>query len=67
LLTIGVALLVSRAAGRAAAILLLVGTVAAGLVQAGPVAVLAGAPLVAAFVLLARARLALDQPAATGR
>ena len=67
LLTIGVTLLVTRATGRPAAILLLVGTLAAGLVQAGPLALVAGAPLVAAFVLLARARPALTPAAPAGR
>jgi hypothetical protein len=57
LITVGVALLVNRAVPRTAAILLLVGTVAAGLAQAGPLALVAGAPLVAAFVLLARSRI----------
>lgn len=58
MIVVGVALIVNRDVPRTAAILLLVGTVAAGLAQAGPLALIAGAPLVAAFVLLARARLA---------
>jgi hypothetical protein len=58
LIIVGVALIVNRDVPRTAAILLVAGTVAAGLAQAGPLALLAGAPLVAAFVLLARARLA---------
>ena len=54
LLVVGVSLLVLRAVPSTAAILLLAGTIAAGLLQAGPLALLAGGPLVAAFVLLAR-------------
>jgi hypothetical protein len=57
LIVVAVALIVNRDVPRTAAVLLLAGTVAAGLAQAGPLALLAGAPLVAAFVLLARARI----------
>jgi hypothetical protein len=65
LLVVGVGLLVTRAVPRVTAVVLLVGVVAGALVQAGPLSLLAGAPLVAAFVLLARSRLDVDRVPAT--
>jgi hypothetical protein len=58
LLIMAVALLVRRDGPRVAGLLLLVGVVASPIVGAGPFALLAGAPLIGGFVLLARQRAA---------
>jgi hypothetical protein len=65
MITVGIGLIVAKVVPWPAGALLIVGTLSAGVVQAGPWALLAGAPLIGAFVLLARARLTLDPASPT--